>query len=510
MSRPIPSTPASASGTPAVNDLMARLNSQAGQGTDTDQAAFSRWLEKHALVSTPGASSGSANAKATATASASPLGSPTFSALTPNQVRVPQAATPPAAGASSAAARASEQAGVRARQQAAQQVAAQQARAQAGNANANTSPKAPTAGQGARNPAADAAAAKDGRSVAHADRGDRAERNATASADGTGEASGTTEAEATEQERRFTTALGDGTALVRELTPPATIQPGDAAGMMAWLASLTQGQGVDPETAASGTDTAAQGGEPRATTAGAADRQAQADARTLGTGTDGSKTAGKPLARDLITQGPAPDATRTGQDAKTGASTEVERLAALGGGQPLPPNFKQALNEAAAAGSPATGTLNTPLQSPEFSQHLADQVSLWVSTARTEGPLRAELHLNPAEMGPIHVKIAVDGQSAQVDFAAAVVETRQAIEASLGHLSAALDHIGLTLSGGDVSSQTAQQQFAQSEQGRSTALARQGERDGDRGADDDSLATLGVQQVSVPRPGRLGGLDLYA
>ena len=125
--------------------------------------------------------------------------------------------------------------------------------------------------------------------------------------------------------------------------------------------------------------------------------------------------------------------------------------------------------------------------------------------------MTAELRLNPAEMGPINIKIAVDGQAARIDFAATALETRQAIESSLGQLSKALSDVGLSLSGGDVMSQ-----FNQASGQGGAAGQRQGE-----GAnasrpyqgDDESLVersdSSSVRMTPSTRGG-LGGLDLYA
>jgi flagellar hook-length control protein FliK len=62
----------------------------------------------------------------------------------------------------------------------------------------------------------------------------------------------------------------------------------------------------------------------------------------------------------------------------------------------------------------------------------------------------ARLQLNPAEMGPISVQIALDGSAARVDFQADVAATREVIEASLPALAGALQDAGLTLAGGGV------------------------------------------------------------
>ena len=53
-------------------------------------------------------------------------------------------------------------------------------------------------------------------------------------------------------------------------------------------------------------------------------------------------------------------------------------------------------------------------------------------------------------MGPVTVKIVLDGNQARVDFSADMATTRSAIEASLPALAAALHDSGLTLTGGGV------------------------------------------------------------
>lgn len=163
----------------------------------------------------------------------------------------------------------------------------------------------------------------------------------------------------------------------------------------------------------------------------------------------------------------------------------------------------------AAAPRHESATLTTPFGHADFSQALADKVSLWVNTARTDGPMTAELHLNPADMGPIQVKIALEGQSAQVDFAAAAAETRKAIEASLSALSSALSDVGLNLTGGGVTAQTAQQSFGQQSAPSEGARGVSTSSSAASAAEDEGDAAF-MQGVSAPRAGRPGGLDLYA
>ena len=101
---------------------------------------------------------------------------------------------------------------------------------------------------------------------------------------------------------------------------------------------------------------------------------------------------------------------------------------------------------AAAAPPPAEARIAVPLNSPEFAPALGAQISVFTR----DGVQTARLQLNPAEMGPITVQIALDGSAARVDFQADVAATRDVIEASLPALAGALQDAGLTLAGGGV------------------------------------------------------------
>ena len=135
------------------------------------------------------------------------------------------------------------------------------------------------------------------------------------------------------------------------------------------------------------------------------------------------------------------------------------------------------------------------MDSPEFPQVLSSRIS---SFAR-EGIHEAQLTLNPAEMGPVAVRIVVDGKDAQVNFHASQAATRSALEASLPTLAASLQEAGLTLSGGGVFDQSAQQRGGEREGGQGRPFAG-----GDAGED---IAATG-RGVRHERP--RGLLDMYA
>lgn len=100
-----------------------------------------------------------------------------------------------------------------------------------------------------------------------------------------------------------------------------------------------------------------------------------------------------------------------------------------------------------AATLPFAAHLAATVDSPAFAPAFATQVS-WLAK---EGLQHARLTLNPAELGPVAVKIMLDGTQARIDFHAAIASTRAAIEASLPTLAAALHDHGMTLAGGGVS-----------------------------------------------------------
>jgi flagellar hook-length control protein FliK len=156
-----------------------------------------------------------------------------------------------------------------------------------------------------------------------------------------------------------------------------------------------------------------------------------------------------------------------------------------------------ARNSALADSAAVSVNLPAPVQSPEFRELLGSQISLLAK----DGVQSAELHLNPAEMGPVSVQITLDGTQARVDFGADSAQTRQFIEASLPELASALRDAGLTLSGGGVSQHAHGRENQQDSRGTGTrSNSALGEDTGD---------AVQRQPVSTRRVA-LGGVDLYA
>jgi flagellar hook-length control protein FliK len=451
---------------PAVSDMLARLGAQ-GQ-----QMGFSQWMDKHAVVS------GAPEQAKPASDTAQPA---TSSTKQPD---------------GNAAARAAEQALARSRQQA--MMANKQLEAKA--AQADQSGDASKLDK--RN-----AQSKDGANKARAT--DKAHEPDKADKD-----------EDDKDNVSFNTAMGDGSAVVRELTPPATIQPNDSAGMMAWLASLTHGDLAHGKGGSASSELGDGKGLAGTSKLQGADGREQ-DVGLLdgkgGLATHGALALDNPLWQSVSANANLQVDAMLAQSGKVeGRGAEGDPLAGLvANGGLKGAELGRGLGEANGVRH-ESATLPTPVDSPDFAQALAEKVKMWVGKTADDGTMTAELHLNPAEMGPINVKISLDGQTAQVDFAAAALETRKAIEASLPMLSSALSDVGLNMTGGDVSSQLAQQfgqSFAQSQdgQGGQGGSASSGRGRGASGGDAEAgVEPIGMRAVNAPRPGRLGGLDLYA
>lgn len=323
------------------------------------------------------------------------------------------------------------------------------------------------------------------------------------------------------EEVTFRTTQGEATAWVKELQPPADLAAGDPAAMLAWLTSLAQ--------SGPGAELAPDGG-----LAPSADGSEVNLADAL-PGPEGSSRTDLSDRGWLAASGSAGWSSHAGQSSSGGpggqsGGSDQERAGALTLESLLGAPSETTLDPAAAAAFGGvmsrelqragdldaetavphhTGSLSTPLDSPQFPKALTDQLKLWLSGGATQGPMTAELRLNPAEMGPIHIKIALEGQTAQVDFAAAALETRQAIEASLPMLSSALEEAGLSLSGGGVSDQSQQPAWADAQRDAEASRHSPGLAGGRPAILSSADEGVGARPV-VMRSSRPGGLDLYA
>jgi flagellar hook-length control protein FliK len=102
------------------------------------------------------------------------------------------------------------------------------------------------------------------------------------------------------------------------------------------------------------------------------------------------------------------------------------------------------------------------LHKPEGHQQLADKVRWMVNT----GNLIAEIRLDPAELGSVHVKVSLSAESATVNFVVQSQQTRDALEAATPKLREMLAEKGIELGQSTVKQDNQTKQDSQGQAGQ--------------------------------------------
>jgi len=127
---------------------------------------------------------------------------------------------------------------------------------------------------------------------------------------------------------------------------------------------------------------------------------------------------------------------------------EQDFAQALGTAQAAAGNTPSALpSETAVAVSPSERVIETPTHHPAF----GEAVGVSISRLARDGVQEASLQLNPAELGPVSVRIAMQGSEARIELGAALADTRALLDASMPALAEAMRADGLVLAGSQVS-----------------------------------------------------------
>ena len=132
-------------------------------------------------------------------------------------------------------------------------------------------------------------------------------------------------------------------------------------------------------------------------------------------------------------------------DKATAAKPRVDAAALVG---PL-----QALHGAPAHAPVHVETIAAPAFTPGWQDETVNKLAQIVLTRHE----RAELKLNPAELGPVHIRLEMQADQASVTIVAASPETRSALEQSLPQLRDLLASQGITLGQASVRDGAAQQ-----------------------------------------------------
>jgi flagellar hook-length control protein FliK len=155
----------------------------------------------------------------------------------------------------------------------------------------------------------------------------------------------------------------------------------------------------------------------------------------------------------------------------------------------LPPNDN--VSPLRQAESAHARPVNVPVGSAQWADEIGSRMTMMVE----QGKHTASLRLSPEHLGPLEVRITMNGDQASVQFGAANVDTRNAIENALPRLREMFASQGLSLADANVSREPPRQQQNPTPQSSSSSSSFGGE---------DGATALSAAQV------RLGLLDAYA
>lgn len=242
----------------------------------------------------------------------------------------------------------------------------------------------------------------------------------------------------------------------------------------------------------------------------AADAQGEFRALPASTDRPGDGLQAQPAAQPARTgaeAAPAPSALADGSTAVSdpAAVASDSRLPAPGEGaartEPGPatlvgPNASAPSPAAAPAPTPATASLSAPLASREWRVDLGQQLI----GLHQRGEQQIDLHLHPAELGPLSVSLKLGELGAQAQFFSAHPQVRAAVEQALPQLREALASQGIAL--GETS--VGEQRQPASEQQQQGGGGRRGP------SVESSAERLSEPGPTAPQRALLGQVDLYA
>lgn len=143
--------------------------------------------------------------------------------------------------------------------------------------------------------------------------------------------------------------------------------------------------------------------------------------------------------------------------------------------------------------TPSTGTFSiaAPLDTPAWPEQFGHVVRLMSRDEISS----AEVRVHPAELGPIEVRLAIEGDRAEISFSASSAETRALLEAHMPKLREALESSGLQLS------QTSVQSGPQRDtsQPDSSAFGQSGGNDQGNGTGRNDATADTVNEVRIGR-----------
>ncbi len=142
-----------------------------------------------------------------------------------------------------------------------------------------------------------------------------------------------------------------------------------------------------------------------------------------------------------------------------------------------------------------TGTrvINVPVAQQGWGNAVSDRV-LWLIN---ENVSAAKLQLNPPELGPIDVRIAIERDGASIHFTSQHALVREALDAALPRLRDALGEQGLTLLNVNVSEQSLAQHGGDGEAGRGGESGEDGSAEAENSVHAAPMAHVNVGMVDL-------------
>ncbi|MFW2372969.1 MAG: flagellar hook-length control protein FliK [Gammaproteobacteria bacterium] len=147
----------------------------------------------------------------------------------------------------------------------------------------------------------------------------------------------------------------------------------------------------------------------------------------------------------------------------------------------------------------ASQGIASPVQSQAWSQGLTEQVS-WMVRGNIQS---AKIKLNPANLGPLEVKLSIEDDVARLSFVSSHAPVREALDAAMPRLKEMLEQQGISLGDVDVSQHSEQGQQSADESADSTGMVGQSESNTESPDLVEDLA--GVKRITIN-----DGLSIYA
>jgi len=139
--------------------------------------------------------------------------------------------------------------------------------------------------------------------------------------------------------------------------------------------------------------------------------------------------------------------------------------------------------------APPVLAMQPSMQSEAWGKVLSSRV-VWMAR---EGVQQAELRLNPANLGPVEVKLHMNNDQANVTFVAQHAATRDALEQALPRLRESFQENGMDLASADVSDQQAEQDNEEENSGHSAASSNLASNELDGDNQDDSIESAELE-----------------